>query len=93
MSEAHLPPLCPCCGAQTVRIPSRFGFDIPGFKNGQRIDPDEIGERSFERQKYLAGEAAKKAPPAPAPERPAPPAKDLPLKATFKPDQRMQEPK
>ena len=67
MSEANMPPVCPVCGAQTVRIPSRFGFEIPGFKHGQRIDPDEIGQRSFDRQKDPSEEAAKETPPPPAP--------------------------
>ena len=93
MSEANMPPVCPVCGAQTVRIPSRFGFEIPGFKHGQRIDPDEIGQRSFDRQKYLSEEAARKTPPPPAPPKEPRPAKDLPLKATFKPAPEMENSK
>lgn len=86
MSESHMGSLCPNCGAETPRIPSRFGFEIPGFKHGQRIDADEIGERAFERQKYLSEEAARNAPPTPHKDvPPQQPKKDLPLQARFEP--------
>lgn len=90
MSESHMASICPHCGTETPRVPSRFGFEIPGFKDGQRIDADEIGERSFARQKYLSEQAAKNPPPPVKTEpKPPQPVKEMPLKARFEPSEKM----
>lgn len=44
MSEAGLPGLCPRCGCLSEQIVSRCAFNMPGFKNGERITEDSLLE-------------------------------------------------
>jgi putative FmdB family regulatory protein len=50
-SESDMGSICPNCGVVTDKIVSSCSFEIPGFKHGERINPDEIAERCMARSR------------------------------------------